>query len=108
MRRSAAAWLAQVPNTQLVAAMARYIDHVQIIRLVTLSQPAVRSDVLDAVARDPRRISGRHADRVNAAVQAACGCRGVGLQDLSRVLSEKAAMEPFARRIDSRGRALIN
>ena len=35
-------WLAQVPNTQLVAALARYIDHVQIIRLVTLSQRPVR------------------------------------------------------------------
>jgi len=40
------AWLAQVPNTQLVAALARYIDHVQVIRLVTLSQRTVREDVL--------------------------------------------------------------
>lgn len=40
------AWMGQVPNTQLIAALARYIDHVQIIRLVTLSQKAVREDVL--------------------------------------------------------------
>lgn len=40
------AWMGQIPNTQLVAALARYIDHVQIIRLVTLSQRAVREDVL--------------------------------------------------------------
>ena len=36
------AWMAQVPTAQLVAALARYSDHVQIIRLVTLSQRPVR------------------------------------------------------------------
>jgi DNA-binding GntR family transcriptional regulator len=40
------AWMGQVPNTQLVAALSRYIDHVQIIRLVTLTQRPVREDVL--------------------------------------------------------------
>ena len=32
------AWLAQVPNTHLARRSARYIDHVQVIRLQTLSQ----------------------------------------------------------------------
>ena len=41
------AWLSQVPNTQLAAAIARYIDHVQAVRLKTLSSATVRHDVLD-------------------------------------------------------------
>jgi DNA-binding GntR family transcriptional regulator len=40
------AWIAQVPNTQLAAAISRYIDHVQAVRLKTLPSGAVRNDVL--------------------------------------------------------------
>lgn len=72
------AWMAQVPNKQLIAALARYFDHVQIIRLVTLSQRAVRDDVLarlrqihDAFrAGDAKRIAALFRDHVDAAVLA--------------------------------------
>jgi DNA-binding GntR family transcriptional regulator len=72
------AWLAQVPNTQLVAALARYIDHVQVIRLVTLTQRLVRDDVMrrlplihDAFgARDAERVGALLREHVDAAVLA--------------------------------------
>lgn len=59
------AWLAQVPNTQLVAALARYIDHVQVIRLVTLSQRAVREDVLERLRAIHDAFEAGKADRVS-------------------------------------------
>ena len=40
------AWVAQVPNTQLAAAILRFIDHVQAVRLATLPNETVRKDVL--------------------------------------------------------------
>ncbi|MDT2019591.1 GntR family transcriptional regulator [Methylocella sp. CPCC 101449] len=40
------AWLAEVPNVSLARAIARYIDHVQAVRLKTLSRKSVRQDVL--------------------------------------------------------------
>jgi DNA-binding GntR family transcriptional regulator len=72
------AWLSQVPNAQLVAALARYIDHVQVIRLVTLTQRPVRDDVLrrlraiyDAFqARDAERVGALVREHVDAAVLA--------------------------------------
>ncbi len=72
------AWMAQVPNAQLVAALARYIDHVQVIRLVTLPQRAVREDVLvrlrhihDAFrAGDANRVGALFREHVDAAVRA--------------------------------------
>jgi DNA-binding GntR family transcriptional regulator len=72
------AWLAQVPNAQLVAALARYIDHVQVIRLVTLSQRPVRDDVLQRLraiheafrARDANRVGALFREHVDAAVLA--------------------------------------
>lgn len=72
------AWLAQVPNSQLVAALARYIDHVQIIRLVTLSQRPVRDDVLGRLrsihdafkAGDAESVSTLFKQHVDAAVLA--------------------------------------
>jgi DNA-binding GntR family transcriptional regulator len=72
------AWMAQVPNQQLIAALARYFDHVQIIRLVTLSQRAVRDDVLARLrqiheafrAGDAKRIASLFHDHVDAAVLA--------------------------------------
>ena len=59
------AWMAQVPNTQLVAALARYIDHVQIIRLVTLSQRPVREDVLERLRAIHDAFRAGKADRVS-------------------------------------------
>jgi DNA-binding GntR family transcriptional regulator len=72
------AWMAQVPNAQLVAALARYIDHVQVIRLVTLSQRPVREDVLERLRRihdafgagDAERVGGLFEEHVDAAVVA--------------------------------------
>jgi DNA-binding GntR family transcriptional regulator len=60
------AWMGQVPNTQLVAALARYIDHVQIIRLVTLSQRAVREDVLQRLRAIHDAFQTGKADRISA------------------------------------------
>ena len=60
------AWLGQVPNSQLVAALARYIDHVQIIRLVTLSQRPVCEDVLERLRAIHDAFRAGKADRVSA------------------------------------------
>jgi DNA-binding GntR family transcriptional regulator len=59
------AWMGQVPNTQLVAALARYIDHVQIIRLVTLTQRPVREDVLERLRAIHDAFQAGKADRVS-------------------------------------------
>jgi DNA-binding GntR family transcriptional regulator len=59
------AWMGQVPNAQLVAALARYIDHVQIIRLVTLSQRPVREDVLERLRAIHDAFQAGKADRVS-------------------------------------------
>lgn len=72
------AWLGQVPNAQLVAALARYIDHVQVIRLVTLAQRPVRDDVLQRLRaihdafrdRDANRVGALFREHVDAAVLA--------------------------------------
>jgi DNA-binding GntR family transcriptional regulator len=72
------AWLGQVPNAQLVAALARYIDHVQVVRLVTLSQRPVRDDVLQRLrailgafrAGDAERVNALFKEHVDAAVLA--------------------------------------
>jgi len=72
------AWLAQVPNAQLVAALERYIDHVQVVRLVTLSQRAVRDDVMARLrlihaafgAGDAKRVGALFREHVDAAVLA--------------------------------------
>jgi DNA-binding GntR family transcriptional regulator len=72
------AWMAQVPNKQLIAALARYFDHVQVIRLVTLSQRPVRDDVLGRLrqihdafrAGDAKQVAALFRDHVDAAVQA--------------------------------------
>jgi DNA-binding GntR family transcriptional regulator len=58
-------WMAQVPNTQLVAALERYIDHVQIIRLVTLSQRPVRDDVLNRLRLTLDAFRAGKAERVS-------------------------------------------
>ena len=60
------AWLAQVPNTQLVGALARYIDHVQVIRLVTLTQRTVREDVLERLRAIHDAFQAGKAERVSA------------------------------------------
>jgi DNA-binding GntR family transcriptional regulator len=72
------AWIAQVPNKQLIAALSRYFDHVQIIRLVTLSQRPVRDNVLGRLreihdafrAGDARRAGALFRDHVDEAEQA--------------------------------------
>ncbi len=72
------AWMAQVPNKQLIAALARYFDHVQIIRLVTLSQRPVRDDVVGRLREihdafrggDAKRVAALFRDHVDAAVSA--------------------------------------
>jgi DNA-binding GntR family transcriptional regulator len=72
------AWMAQVPNKQLIAALARYFDHVQVIRLVTLSQRPVRDDVLGRLREihdafregDAKRVGALFRDHVDAAVLA--------------------------------------
>lgn len=58
------AWMAQVPNAQLIAALARYIDHVQVIRLVTLSQRSVRDDVLERLRAILDAFGAGNAERV--------------------------------------------
>jgi DNA-binding GntR family transcriptional regulator len=60
------AWMAQVPNKQLIAALARYFDHVQVIRLVTLSQRPVRDDVLKRLRAIHDAFHAGDADRVGA------------------------------------------
>lgn len=72
------AWIAQVPNKQLIAALSRYFDHVQIIRLVTLSQRPVRDSVLGRLrkihdafrAGDAERAAALFRDHVDEAEQA--------------------------------------
>jgi DNA-binding GntR family transcriptional regulator len=72
------AWMAQVPNAQLIAALARYIDHVQVIRLVTLSQRPVRDDVMQRLraihgafrAGDAKRVGALFREHVDSAVLA--------------------------------------
>jgi len=72
------AWLARVPNSHLVASLERYVDHVQVIRLVTLSQPPVRADVLARLheihaafgAGKTERVAALFKEHVDAAVLA--------------------------------------
>lgn len=42
-------WLAMVPNRELASAISRYIDHVQMVRLVTMGEPQVRSTILNGM-----------------------------------------------------------
>lgn len=42
-------WLAMVPNRELASAISRYIDHVQVVRLVTMDDPQVRGTVLNGM-----------------------------------------------------------
>lgn len=42
-------WLAMVPNRELASALSRYIDHVQMVRLVTMGDRQVRSTILDGM-----------------------------------------------------------
>ncbi|MNU93105.1 HTH-type transcriptional regulator McbR [compost metagenome] len=43
------AWLTMVPNRELAGAISRYIDHVQVVRLVTMDDQEVRSIILDGM-----------------------------------------------------------
>ncbi|CAM3978048.1 HTH gntR-type domain-containing protein [Bordetella tumbae] len=43
------AWLTMVPNRQLADAISRYIDHVQVVRLMTMDDSEVRELILDGM-----------------------------------------------------------
>ena len=43
------AWLTMVPNRQLADAITRYIDHAQVVRLMTMDDPDVREIILDGM-----------------------------------------------------------
>lgn len=52
MRRNAHfrwAWLTMVPNRELAVVISRYIDHVQVVRLVTMDDEQVRSIILQGM-----------------------------------------------------------
>ncbi|MEN4918535.1 GntR family transcriptional regulator [Achromobacter spanius] len=42
-------WLTMVPNRELAGTISRYIDHVQVVRLVTMGDQEVRSIILDGM-----------------------------------------------------------
>jgi DNA-binding GntR family transcriptional regulator len=45
------AWLGRVRNKRLAATIARFVDHVQTVRLTTLGSTATRQVVLDGLTR---------------------------------------------------------
>ncbi|BBE73017.1 GntR family transcriptional regulator [Oharaeibacter diazotrophicus] len=45
------AWTGAVRNVRLTAAIARFVDHVQVVRLATLSDPATQPVVVEGLAR---------------------------------------------------------
>ena len=95
------AWMAQVPNTQLVAALARYIDHVQIIRLVTLTQRPVREDVLERLRAIHDAFQAGKARSCQHAVQAACRRSRAGVSDLSKMTAgRRRRNDPRTRRFN--------
>ena len=71
-------WLSRVGNARLAAAIARFVDHVQTVRLGTLSNPATRQIVMDGleglyevlVRRDAARTRVRMAAFLAAAEKA--------------------------------------
>lgn len=63
------AWMKQLPNAQLSTALARYIDHVQIVRLVTLTQLPVREDVIRRLRRILDAFRAGEAERVSTLVE---------------------------------------
>lgn len=73
-----AAWLGRVRNGRLAQTIARFVDHVQTVRLETLRRPGIPQVVLDGLedlhaaflTRDPIAASDRMAAFIGAAEQA--------------------------------------
>ncbi|MCC6006420.1 MAG: GntR family transcriptional regulator [Rhodobacteraceae bacterium] len=95
------AWLACVRNERLAATIARFVDHVQTVRLETLRRPPTRAVVVDGLAgihaamraRDPITTADRMTAFMAAAEEAFFAARGAQIAD--------EAAE--AQRISSRG-----
>ncbi|WP_459615977.1 GntR family transcriptional regulator [Bordetella sp. 2513F-2] len=73
-----AAWLSMVPNREMAATISRYIDHAQVVRLVTMYDERVRRIVLDGMrGLYEAFISGDAAlvrERMTAHARAAAAC----------------------------------
>ena len=80
------AWLAMVPNRRLVAAVALYGDHVQILR-VRLRVKSVRKIVLDGLARLVKAAEARDV----SAAQAAMASHVAGAEVEARILAREHA-----------------
>jgi DNA-binding GntR family transcriptional regulator len=63
------AWLAQVQNAQLAAAISRFIDHVQAVRLKTLPDATVRNDVVARMRAIYEGFRSGEADRVSGLME---------------------------------------
>ncbi|MBR0751279.1 GntR family transcriptional regulator [Bradyrhizobium jicamae] len=66
-------WLRQVTNSQLVAAITTYVDHVQAVRLATLQRVAVRNDVLELMQALLEAFRTRNAAKAAAVIERALG-----------------------------------
>lgn len=83
------AWLSCVRNERLAGVIARFVDHVQTVRLETLRREATRRVVVDGlagihdglVARDPIGVADRMAAFIGAAEQAFFTARRAQLRD---------------------------
>jgi DNA-binding GntR family transcriptional regulator len=59
------AWISRVGNAPLAAAISRYIDHVQAVRLKTLHSAMVRQDAVDRMREIYRAFEGAASDEVS-------------------------------------------
>ena len=64
-------WLGQATNSQLVAAITTYVDHVQVVRLATLQCREVRNNVLDLMQEILLALRARNAAKAATVVQRA-------------------------------------
>jgi DNA-binding GntR family transcriptional regulator len=86
-----AAWLSAVKNSRLANTIARFIDHVQTVRLRTMNDPAIRRIVIDGLEglydgfarRDPLAAADRMSAFMAAAEQAYFAARKAELDDAS-------------------------
>jgi DNA-binding GntR family transcriptional regulator len=84
-----AAWLGAVKNARLANTIARFIDHVQTVRLRTVNDPAIRRIVADGLEglydafarRDPVVASDRMSTFIGAVEQAYFSARKAELED---------------------------
>ncbi len=63
-----AAWLALVPNTRLVRAVRLYDDHVESLRVMTLSEARVRTIALDGLAELATALAAKDGAKAAAAM----------------------------------------